>query len=96
VPIGVAGTEEVVAWLREHGLKIVAASPGAPVAVWDVPLAGPAAIVVGAEQYGLSQRFLSEADVVARIDMPGGAIDSLNAAASAAVLLFEAVRQRSL
>ena len=44
----------------------------------------------------LSERWLEAAGRLVRIPMPGAQIDSLNAAASAAILLFEAVRQRSL
>jgi TrmH family RNA methyltransferase len=51
---------------------------------------------VGAEQYGLSEAWLDAAESRVRIPMPGRAqIDSLNAATSASILLFEAVRQRS-
>jgi TrmH family RNA methyltransferase len=57
---------------------------------------GPVALVVGSEQYGVSGTLLDQADTRVRIPMPGEVIDSLNAAASAAILLFEAVRQRSL
>jgi TrmH family RNA methyltransferase len=52
------------------------------------------ALVVGSEQYGLTDAWLQGADARVLIPMPGS-VDSLNAAMSAGILLFEAVRQRS-
>jgi TrmH family RNA methyltransferase len=96
MPIAVDKTAAVLDWLSSKALTVCASSPDADLALWDAPLTGPAAIVVGSEQYGLSDEFMKNAHVCVRIPMPGDAIDSINAAASAAVLLFEAVRQRSL
>jgi TrmH family RNA methyltransferase len=53
------------------------------------------AIVVGTEQYGLSDRWMQSADVQVRIPMLGQ-VDSLNVAAATTILLFEAVRQRRI
>lgn len=93
MPIAVCTTDDALAWLREHAIAICAATPSAEVSLWDARLEG--ALVVGSEQYGLSDRWLDEADINVRIPMPGSAIDSLNAATSASILLFEAVRQRA-
>ena len=60
----------------------------------DADLAQPSAIVVGAEDEGLDERWRDAADVAVAIPMRGSAADSLNAATAAAILLFEAVRQR--
>ncbi len=95
IPLAVASTDETLAWLRKNDLSIVVATPGATTAHWDASLEARSAIVIGSEQYGLSDRWLDEADAKVVIPMPGESIDSLNAAASAAVLLFEAVRQRA-
>jgi len=54
----------------------------------------PIAIVVGAEQFGLSEAWMTQADDLVRIPMLGQA-DSLNVAAAATILLYEVVRQRS-
>lgn len=94
VPVAVATTEETVEWLRSHELRICVASPDAGTDHWDAPMGSPVAVVVGSEQYGVSKGMADAADMAVRIRMPGGTIDSLNAAASAAVLLFEALRQR--
>ena len=56
--------------------------------------AGPVAIVVGAEDRGLGARWLGAADMQVSIPVSGSGVDSLNAATAAAILLFEAVRQR--
>jgi RNA methyltransferase, TrmH family len=95
VPLAVTGSDDAIAWLREHDVKICAATPDATLAHWDAPLQS-GAIVIGSEQYGLSKAWLDAADERVTIPMHGGVIDSLNAAASAAVLLFEALRQRTL
>lgn len=95
IPIVVSTTQDAIAWLKTHDVRIVAATPDAAHPHWDAKLDGPTALIVGSEQYGLSDDWLEAADEKVLIPMPGGTIDSLNAAASAAILLFEAVRQRS-
>ena len=95
VPLAVCSSAEAITWLKSNGIAICAATPHTERPLWEAPLAGPAALVVGSEQYGLSMDWLDAADVDVKIPMPGEVIDSLNASASAAVLLFEAVRQRS-
>jgi RNA methyltransferase, TrmH family len=96
VPVGVGDTGAVLAWLRSHGLPVYAAGPGGSQPYWRLPLAGPCALVVGSEHRGLPADWLDAADERVVIPMPGsGGVDSLNAAAAAAVLLFDAVRQRA-
>jgi TrmH family RNA methyltransferase len=93
LPTAVAQTAAALRWLREHRLQIVAATPAASIAYTEVDLRTPTAIVVGAEDKGLSQAWLDAADLNVRIPMTGQ-LNSLNVSASAAVLLYEAVRQR--
>ncbi len=93
VPAVVAPVAETAAWLAARGVTILAATPegGRP---WDaVDLTGPVALVLGAEHEGLSPDWLAAAGDRVAIPM-AGAGDSLNVATSAAVLLYEAVRQR--
>jgi TrmH family RNA methyltransferase len=92
IPVVVCSTTEAIAWLRSNDVAIAAATPEGDTDLWDAALE---AVVVGAEQYGLSDEMLAAADTKVRIPMPGKEIDSLNAAASASILLFEGVRQRS-
>ena len=94
VPLAVASTAEAVDHLRRAGVTTVATSPDADEPHYSVDLTGAVAVVVGSEQYGLSAEWLDAADRRVRIPMPGPT-DSLNAAAAAAVVLFEAVRQRA-
>ena len=93
VPVAEAGHDELVAWLRERRLAIVAARPDAPTSFTAVDLSGGVAIVVGAESRGLSAAWLRAADLEVRIPM-FGSVNSLNVAASAALVVYEALRQR--
>lgn len=93
VPVASAGGAELVDWLRARSVRIVVTTPDTDLAHTDADLTGPAAVVVGAEKHGLSRTFLDAADVRVRIPMHGAA-NSLNVATSAAIVLYEAVRQR--
>jgi TrmH family RNA methyltransferase len=93
VPVIIAGSEEVREWLRARGVRAVATTPSATGLHTDTDLRGPLAIVMGSEQYGLSDYWLREADARVRIPMAGQA-DSLNVAMATIITLFEAVRQR--
>jgi TrmH family RNA methyltransferase len=93
VPCIVASGAEVMAWLRAQGIRIVVTTPAAEALYTNVSLTGPLAIVMGSEQYGLSEFWLKGADLGVRIPMAGQA-DSLNVAMAALITLFEAVRQR--
>lgn len=95
VPVASATPTEVLWWLAEHGLTLVATTPDTDVLVTDVDLTGPTAVAVGSEKCGLSAEWLARADVKVRIPMFGRA-DSLNVAISAAIVAYEAVRQRML
>ena len=75
-------------------VAIVAADVGTTTRYTDADLARPVAIVVGAEDTGLGPAWLGAADVRVSIPLASGTIDSLNAATAAAIILFEAVRQR--
>jgi TrmH family RNA methyltransferase len=95
VPVVVAESAEVRAWLHERGIRAVATTPAAPALYTESDLRGPLAIVMGSEQYGLSEFWLKESDLLVRIPMAGQA-DSLNVGMAAIITLFEAVRQRGL
>ncbi len=94
VPCAVAGGAEVLAWLRARKIRIAATTPGAELLYTESDLCGPLALVMGSEQYGLSEFWLKNADLRIRIPMAGQA-DSLNVAMATIIALFEAVRQRS-
>ncbi|MBI4746572.1 MAG: RNA methyltransferase [Deltaproteobacteria bacterium] len=93
VPVVKTTASESVNWLREKGIKTIATSPHAELEYFDANLGGPCAIVMGSEHEGLSESWLSIADLLVRIPMMGLA-DSLNLAMSTTIMLYEAVRQR--
>jgi RNA methyltransferase, TrmH family len=76
------------------GVPVVAAVVGAETRYSDADLTGPVAIAVGAEDVGLSRAWREAAQLNVAIPIADGAADSLNTATAAAILLFEAVRQR--
>jgi TrmH family RNA methyltransferase len=84
----------ITAWLSAHAIVTVAAIPGAETLYTDADLRGPVALVFGAEDTGLSKSWRDGTAQRVRIPM-GGSGDSLNVATSAALLLYEAVRQRA-
>jgi len=93
LPVAEATAEETLAFLKGKGIKILSAVPDSNAVYTDVDLTGPVAIVVGAEDKGLSNHWKTGADLNVKIPMLGKN-DSLNVSVSAAVLLYEAVRQR--
>lgn len=93
VPVIIATSEEVRPWLASRRIRAVATTPSATDLYTATDLRGPLAIVMGSEQYGLSDFWLREADARVLIPMAGQA-DSLNVAMATIITLFEAVRQR--
>jgi TrmH family RNA methyltransferase len=83
----------VLAWLLEKKIRSVATTPAAKEIYSDANLRGPLAVIMGSEQYGLSEFWLKHADLPVSIPMAGQA-DSLNVAMATIITLFEAVRQR--
>ena len=81
-------------------IKIVATTPNPirgelPLSYTQFDFKQPCAIVMGEEKYGLTQTWLNGADVAVRIPMVGR-INSLNVATSAALMIYEAVKQRGI
>ncbi len=93
VPVANAPTEEVIAWLRGRGIAVVVATPEAELLVTEVDLTGPLALVVGTEHEGVTDGFKAAADHLVKLPM-AGRINSLNVSNAAAVVVYEAVRQR--
>ena len=92
VPTVAAGIGEIIDWLRNRGITVVAATPDADALYTDCDMTGPIAVAVGSEARGLSEPWLAAGRQV-RIPM-AGSVDSLNLSASAALLMYEVVRQR--
>ena len=93
VPTAAATGDAVGQWLRQRGIRMVGASPRAATPYTAADLRGDVALVVGSESAGLNAPWLADA-APASIPM-AGRVDSLNAATAAALLLFEARRQRA-
>lgn len=93
VPVATAGTAEAFSWLADRGVEVVATTPDTDVEHTDAELTGAVALAVGSEKYGLSDAALARAGHRVRIPMVGRA-NSLNVATSAAIVVYEAVRQR--
>ncbi|MBN1910691.1 MAG: RNA methyltransferase [Pirellulales bacterium] len=93
-PVCEATSEETLAWLRAQGLAIIAARVDGAVPYTQIDFCRPTALILGSEAEGLTR--LWSADDITAVSLPMlGAADSLNISATAAVLFYEALRQRS-
>jgi RNA methyltransferase, TrmH family len=93
VPVLEADGMSTLSFLKKNKIALVAATPHAKQEFTQVDLTVPLAIVVGTEQYGLSENWMNQADIAVRIPMCGVA-DSLNVASATTLLLYEVLRQR--
>jgi TrmH family RNA methyltransferase len=93
LPVIEASSEETLSYLKQHKIAVVAGTPHAKSTFTEADLKVPLAIVVGTEQYGLTENWMKKADIAVRIPMFGVA-DSLNVASATTLLLYEVVRQR--
>ncbi len=94
VPVVAASSAETIEWLRSRGVTIYTAQLQDSSWYYDCDMKKATAIVMGTEATGLTGIWREAADRHIRIPMLGK-LDSLNVSVSAAVLLFEAVRQRN-
>ena len=93
VPTVAASSEEAIAFLKERGIQILTAQLQDSSLYYDVDMRRGTALVMGTEATGLTDVWRQAASAHIRIPMLGR-LDSLNVSVSAAILLFEAVRQR--
>lgn len=93
VPTVACSSEDCIAFLKKRGISILTAQLQDSHLYYDVDMKKPTAIVMGTESTGLTNIWRNAADAHIRIPMKGR-LDSLNVSVSAAILLFEAVRQR--
>jgi len=93
LPVAEASTAQVLDWLRRRDLRILPAFPDAPTNYDAVDLRSGVAFVLGAEAEGLSNAWRRPPALPVSIPM-NGRNDSLNVSTAAAVLLYEALRQR--
>ncbi len=93
VPCVACTSEECIAFLKQRGIQILTAQLQDSSLYYDTDMRRPTAIVMGTEATGLTDQWREAADAHIRIPMLGR-IDSLNVSVSAAILMYEAVRQR--
>ncbi|MGE5574428.1 MAG: TrmH family RNA methyltransferase [Bacteroidota bacterium] len=89
-----ADAAEAISFLKQRGLRVVAGDIRAATVCYHWDFTGPCAVLVGGEAFGPSRDVLAMCHGCVKIPMPGGA-ESLNVAVAGAILLYEAVRQRS-
>ena len=95
VPVATATSEEAIRWLKERNIRIYTAQLQDSEWYYDIDMTGGTAIVMGTEATGLTDVWRKAADAHIKIPMLGK-LDSLNVSVSAAVLMYEAVRQRNI
>lgn len=100
VPLAVTTTVEAIQWCAAHGRRVVAATPDGAELWHHASLSGDVALLLGSEAHGISPAWPAAATAgtitLASVRLPMlGAADSMNVAATAAVLAYEALRQRS-
>ncbi len=78
---------------RDQGMQVIATRPDADSTYWDIDLCQPSLILLGNEGAGLSDELIRLADQQVRVPLHSG-VESLNVAITAAVILYEAQRQR--
>lgn len=94
VPVAAASSEDTIQWLKERDIKIYTAQLQNSEWYYDTDMKGATAIVMGTEATGLTNVWRNAADAHIKIPMLGR-LDSLNVSVSAAILMYEAVRQRN-
>lgn len=92
--IALSSMGSCVDWLKKNKFQVIASTPRAKKIYTDEDFQTPSAIVIGPEHEGLSKEWLNQEIKQVKIPMQGK-IDSLNASVSAAVLAYEAKRQRN-
>ena len=93
VPTAVCTSQECIAFLKERGIRILTAQLQDSYEYYDYDMTQGTAIVMGTESTGLTNQWREAADAHIRIPMLGR-LDSLNVSVSAAILMYEGVRQR--
>jgi TrmH family RNA methyltransferase len=94
LPLAVAASGEVLDWLSRQAIHGLATRVDAPTRYTDIDLRESVAIIVGSESTGLTATWRGQQVTPVRIPMLGAG-DSLNVSVAAAILLYEAVRQRT-
>jgi TrmH family RNA methyltransferase len=94
VPTVECDNASALEWLKEREIRILAATPSANKIYSDIDLRQPVAVAVGTEDAGLTDFWMSKAAMKVKIPMMGK-VNSLNVSVSTALIVYEAVRQRT-
>jgi TrmH family RNA methyltransferase len=94
VPTVEVDNAAALSWLQAKKIRVLAATPAATINYTEVNLREPIAIAVGTEDEGLTDFWMSQADVKVKIPMLGK-VNSLNVSIATALIAYEAVRQRN-
>ena len=94
VPVARENIYPAVKLLKDEGFKLVAVDSSGSYILWEVDLTGALALILGGEGEGISPTLLDKCDSIVRIPMHGQ-VTSLNVGVSAALVLYERLRQRS-
>lgn len=96
LPVFMAETPgQVIRLLKKHGKNIICTSPNCSIYYYDADLKEHAAVIIGNEGNGACEEFLEGSDLLIKIPMEGS-IESLNAAVSAGIFMYESVRQNRI
>ena len=95
MPVVCAAPEDIAVFCKSRKIKICASAPSAQKLYTQADFKGAWALVLGSEDQGLSDYWLEVSDMTVKIPMKGLA-DSLNVSISAAIILYEALRQRQM
>jgi len=94
LPIVETSVQAALEWFKEKRIKIISAVPAAKLEYWKADLGAPCAIVFGSEDKGVSKTLADSSELKVNIPMKGE-VDSLNVSTSAAIILYELLRQRT-
>jgi TrmH family RNA methyltransferase len=95
LPVTTTKAADLVAFLRRSGFRVVATSPRGGRSMFEADLTGPVAVLIGGEGAGLAPDLADASDLRVSVPMDGRA-ESLNAAVTAALIVYEARRQRTV
>ena len=96
VPVCRSGNlSDTLDYLRQSGIRIIAATEKVPGIYWKADLKGPVAIIMGSEESGIAPGLLKKADESVQVPVLGK-IGSLNVSVAASLLVYEVIRQRNI
>ena len=93
MPVATGTTAEIQDWLKANGFRIFTAQVEEAIDLFEADLTGNVALILGNESGGLDSQWRDNSFTAVKLPMQGAA-DSLNVSVTAAVMIYEATRQR--